>query len=623
MSENFVFMASTLTNKTKPPDKPPDKGDNFTPADMKMSFRDKMLADSQPTPVRKEIDFLAEGLASVELVGGNRLLPTVSFSDSVIKEYSREWQDALIVTIIGKKLGFKVMRERLKYAWKLAGDFDMMDIENGYFMVKFNQAPDREKVLQGGPWMIFDHYVAITAWTPEFDSTTASVSKTLVWVRLTGLNMLYYDKNFLIPIASAIGRPFKIDLNTLSFARGRFARICVEIDLNQPVVGKVCVQGNWHKVEYEGLHVICSRCGCYGHVARNCKIQPQLHSSMVGTDMATGKTGEGQNPSLSERDVSPSGELDNNDALIAETATTEVHGEWLVVSRKKRNGKTGKGPIVKAGFKPGINANRFNALHEEGTNSVAMRQTKGLHSVKATEKEGVLLNKKRLRLENKERNEGGTNSHRVQTFPPIDGAFNGHSNYHLGKGSQCSKQAGHEHIDGTVLELEKNNKEDNGKATNVEKNKGIHASFDSGKSNQCVGTLNVKDSLSSMNESIARIHSDLTRHGGNKSLHLTDLARDGINFHVPISVMQAYEGESNFASQNPRPTCLQLPHLGACKSTLSCDDGGGQHRGGHILMEKMKMQDLEFNDPNMALAREENVVSIQNQDVGDTTMEFN
>lgn len=35
------------------------------------------------------------------------------------------------------------------------------------------------------------------------------------------------------------------------------------------------MKGLWYKVEYEGLHRICTNCGCYGHYARNCKREKQ------------------------------------------------------------------------------------------------------------------------------------------------------------------------------------------------------------------------------------------------------------------------------------------------------------------------------------------------------------
>lgn len=63
--------------------------------------------------------------------------------------------------------------------------------------------------------------------------------------------------------------PIKVDLITLNMTRGRFVRVCMEINLETPVVRNFCLNGSWYHVEYEGLHMSCASCGCYGHVARN------------------------------------------------------------------------------------------------------------------------------------------------------------------------------------------------------------------------------------------------------------------------------------------------------------------------------------------------------------------
>nr|KYP43663.1 Transposon TX1 uncharacterized [Cajanus cajan] len=136
-------------------------------------------------------------------------------------------------------------------------------------MVKFDLEADRERVMHGGPWMLFDHYLIVRPWSPEFVASATKVDSTLVWIRFPGLGVMFYDESVLLTIASAIGKPIKVDLNTLNMTRGRFARVCVEINLNEPVVGRFFLNGVWYNVEYEGLHLLCSSCGCYGHVLRN------------------------------------------------------------------------------------------------------------------------------------------------------------------------------------------------------------------------------------------------------------------------------------------------------------------------------------------------------------------
>lgn len=71
-------------------------------------------------------------------------------------------------------------------------------------------------------------------------------------------------------MASVIDKPIQVDQYTLQVERGRFARVCVEIDLSMPVVGKICLRDHSYQVEYEGLHLICAKCGCYGHMTRDC-----------------------------------------------------------------------------------------------------------------------------------------------------------------------------------------------------------------------------------------------------------------------------------------------------------------------------------------------------------------
>lgn len=61
------------------------------------------------------------------------------------------WREALVVKFLGKMIGYPVMKDRLKKLWKLNGGFDMLDVDNGYYTVKFEQLADQKKVVSGGP----------------------------------------------------------------------------------------------------------------------------------------------------------------------------------------------------------------------------------------------------------------------------------------------------------------------------------------------------------------------------------------------------------------------------------------------------------------------------------------
>jgi len=165
------------------------------------------------------------------------------------------------------------MKAKLENVWKLTGGFELMDVGNSYYMVKFDGLEDKNKVINGDPWMIYDHILAVSQWSSKFNATTATIDKTMVWIRIPRLNIVYYDKSLLWALASMVGNPVKVDLHTLKVARGRFARMCVEIDLTNPVVGRVGINSDWYRVQYEGLHIICTHCGCYGHVLKDCGLK--------------------------------------------------------------------------------------------------------------------------------------------------------------------------------------------------------------------------------------------------------------------------------------------------------------------------------------------------------------
>ena len=295
------------------------------------SFKDKLLGSSTTGPKRRRGDLFSQNLAKAELEGGNRLLPKIFLEESIREELRAPWKDALIVKLLGKEVGFITMRDRLKKVWKSSGGFDMMDLGYGFFLVKFDRDQDRPKVVEGGPWMVFDHYLTVQPWSPDFVASSRKIDTTMVWIRIPCLNVGYYDEDVLLSIASMVGHPVKIDQTTMNAARGKFARVCVEITLSDPVVGRICLDNRWYRIEYEGLHIICASYRCYGHFLRDCV----PNSSSVGS-LASDKVNENITNGTAVDGVATSATMKEQYESITDMALTP-HGEWLTVTRKKRS----------------------------------------------------------------------------------------------------------------------------------------------------------------------------------------------------------------------------------------------------------------------------------------------
>ncbi|XP_045810073.1 uncharacterized protein LOC123904449 [Trifolium pratense] len=275
--------------------KPPDSTKQPPP---KTSFRDKLLGPSQTNHTREKEDMIEKKLVRIELEDGNRLLPKVYLEPKVFQDLCTPWKDAIVIKLLGKNL-------------------------------------------------------AVSHWSPEFASPNATVERTVVWVRFPGLNLVYYDESFLLAMASAIGRPIKVDINTLNVERGKFARVCVEVDLTVLVVGKIWVNGHWYKVQYEGLHLICTNCGCYGHLGRKCPLSntvPEVaanqhrESQTVNNSRSTHQHSNRNQQELNV--ISQNGIELNAGAEEKETEkeqitnnkdeSSKLHGDWLLVTRRKK-----------------------------------------------------------------------------------------------------------------------------------------------------------------------------------------------------------------------------------------------------------------------------------------------
>ncbi|RZC25286.1 hypothetical protein D0Y65_004114 [Glycine soja] len=103
----------------------------------------------------------------------------VYIEDSVFEGLCKPWQDALVVKLLDKHIGYNIMKDKLSRIWKLKVGFDMIDIGNDFFVVKLNLDEDRKKIIENGPWMIFDHYLIIQTWTLAFVSPSTMIDPTM------------------------------------------------------------------------------------------------------------------------------------------------------------------------------------------------------------------------------------------------------------------------------------------------------------------------------------------------------------------------------------------------------------------------------------------------------------
>lgn len=96
-----------------------------------------------------------------------------------------------------------------------------------------------------------------------------TVDSTLVWVRFPELPLELFDEESFVCYGKHVGKTMKIDKITLQADRGKNARVCVEVNLSEPLVPFISILGCLQRVEYEGPFVICFDCEKYSHKPEN------------------------------------------------------------------------------------------------------------------------------------------------------------------------------------------------------------------------------------------------------------------------------------------------------------------------------------------------------------------
>ncbi|KAK9106790.1 hypothetical protein Syun_022801 [Stephania yunnanensis] len=126
------------------------------------------------------------------------------------------------------------------------------------------------RALTEGPWMVMDHYIIIHQWVPNFIPRENIISTIPMWIRLPKIPLEFYDDKMLERIGNALGKFIKTNSYTTHVARGKFARINIEVDLLQPLVPTLFVQDMEVSMVYEGLHNVCFGCGRFRHMQTDC-----------------------------------------------------------------------------------------------------------------------------------------------------------------------------------------------------------------------------------------------------------------------------------------------------------------------------------------------------------------
>nr|POE44771.1 uncharacterized protein CFP56_77615 [Quercus suber] len=288
-------------------------------------FTDLMDAENESDIDDEDVNELRDGMVAIKL------------SKDTKKRLRERWCKAVIVKLVGRSVSFSYMQSKLNQVWKPEGKMDVVDLSYGFFLVRFFSKEDLNSVLRRGPWFLGDHFLSIRPWEPFFKPSSANVSLVAVWIRLYELPFELYEAEVLREIGEAIGKVLRIDTHTAMEARGKYARMCIQIDINKPLINTILIGRFEQAVIYEGIQKLCFSCGRLGHLKEACPYTVRRSKEAVDTAEATPLENVGScigHEKVGTESASTFPANTTSSARVVEDVSCQ-YGPWMIVTRKK------------------------------------------------------------------------------------------------------------------------------------------------------------------------------------------------------------------------------------------------------------------------------------------------
>lgn len=148
-----------------------------------------------------------------------------------------------------------------------------------------------------------------------------------------------------------------MDIQTSEITRGRFARVCIEVDIKKPLPPFIKINKFKQEIAYELNTCFCNKCGVIGHMPMQC-------------NPASLSPGEGEN---------------------INGANTRLANEWKIIEKKRvRFNKSGS-PMATNGRKnleKSVQRNHHASLEKNNTGNAQQRLPQQQWRQKADQKNG-------------------------------------------------------------------------------------------------------------------------------------------------------------------------------------------------------------------------------------------
>ena len=251
------------------------------------NFKNALLGNPNPSPINA-LPSSAHLNSSTDGCSQNDPPHPPSFPETVVldslpqvqKDMEELSKTCLFGKILSAPLDLRTIIARSKADWKIIkGEVNFMQMGNGWILLRFANPQDLSLIWEERPWHIQGDLFVLSPWKPFFDPYLEEIKWVDLWVRIPRLptELLNFDSIANLLASNDIGALIKIDQRSLLRNKIRFARACVRVDIQGPLlefaeVSRIGDLVHGYIIWYEDFSSGCSFCGESVHVIEACPL---------------------------------------------------------------------------------------------------------------------------------------------------------------------------------------------------------------------------------------------------------------------------------------------------------------------------------------------------------------
>ncbi|XP_074278384.1 uncharacterized protein LOC141601975 [Silene latifolia] len=227
-------------------------------------------------PPASSVSPTLEPIPEVACEDGECSSPVLKLSMDDVKDEIEFWKLAVYGYVMGANPPWDVLDNFLRRIWAAYEISQISFLPNGLFVVGFAKAEHHKLVLENVMFIFDGKPLIIKPWDPPVKISKISVKKVPIWIKLVGLDLKFWGAKCLEKISGLLGHFVRIDDSTLEKSLLGFARIMVEVEIDQKIPSQIMFVDELGKevrvdVEYDWLPITCQKCNGIGHTTADCR----------------------------------------------------------------------------------------------------------------------------------------------------------------------------------------------------------------------------------------------------------------------------------------------------------------------------------------------------------------